>query len=160
MRPLILCLLFVFAVLRTVVSVPVEEDDDARSSDDIFGDVQFKLLYKVFEECSKKGIVPCLKMKALTMVDRALRKTSIQVSENFALIKDTKATEFEESSRAMTESELETSLPVDSEKKEDKLDELLLDRVGKFLKSYTIQIKLFDGSDVAALKRSVSEGKT
>lgn len=116
-------------------------------------------VYKVMQDCSEKNMATCLKMRALQYVDRALRKTdSIDVFEGISLVKS----ESVESSRglngrSLAESELEEAQPKDDDEKDTQVENLLLDRVARFLESHTLQLKVPESS-ISGMRRSLDEG--
>lgn len=97
------------------------------------------LLYRTYHHCEASGdLVPCLKIKALKLTDRALKINSIPLFEGLTIIRNE-----EGDGRAFTAPEFEeNSLPQDPEKKDDALDTLLIDRVTRFLKSHSLQFSL------------------
>lgn len=119
-------------------------------------DAELKLVYRVFEECEKKHFESCLAMKAVSFLDRAMKKSSIFLVDGLSLekSKDIDSTE----QRSLTEEDLERSLPQDEEERTGELRNLLLDRIGKFLQFYSLRIRVPE-DNVADLKRSIEEGK-
>lgn len=122
--------------------------------------VGLERVYKVMQECSEKNMATCLKMRALQYVDRALRKSdSIDVLDGVSLVKS----ESVESSRglngrSLSESELDDSLAKDDDEKDTQVENLLLDRVARFLESHTLQLKVPESS-ISSMRRSLDEGK-
>lgn len=61
--------------------------------------------------------------------------------------------------RALSESELDNTLPPNEEEKDSQVESLLVDRVARFLQSHTLQLKVPEQS-ISDMKRSLDEGKT
>ncbi|VVC33494.1 Protein of unknown function DUF1676 [Cinara cedri] len=117
-------------------------------------------VYKVMQECSEKNMVTCLKMRALQYVDRALRKSDdIDVFEGITLVKS----ESVESSRglngrSLSESEVDETPAKDEDEKDAQVENLLLDRVARFLESHTLQLKVPESS-ISDMRRSLDEAR-
>lgn len=122
--------------------------------------VGLEKVFKVMQECSEKNIATCLKMRALQYVDRALRKSdNIDVFDGITLVKS----ESVESSRglngrSLSDSELDDTLAKDEDEKDAQVENLLLDRVARFLESHTLQLKVPESS-ISGMRRSLEEGK-
>lgn len=117
-------------------------------------------VFRAVKDCSEKNVFTCLKMRALQYVDHALRKPeNIEVADGVVLVKS----EPVESSRglngrSLSESELDES-PVSNEVEKDaQVENLLLDRVARFLESHTLQLKVPESS-ISDMRRSLDEGK-
>lgn len=121
--------------------------------------VGLEKVYKVMQECSEKNMATCLKMRALQYVDRALRKSdNIDVLEGITLVKS----ESVESSRglngrSLSESEVDETPAKDEDEKDTQVENLLLDRVARFLESHTLQLKVPESS-ISDMRRSLEEG--
>jgi hypothetical protein len=101
-----------------------------------------KVLYRTYQQCEQQeDMFACLKLKALKFLDRALKVKSIPVLDGMEIVKK----DDEEVSRQMNEPLVEideTNLPMDPEKRQETLDDLLVDRVSKFLRSHTLQFSV------------------
>lgn len=100
-----------------------------------------KVLYRVFEKCGEVGDMgSCLKLKAVSLIDKALSIDALPISDYVSIAKDPssemKPAEME------SETEIEKSLPHDSLKKNVALDKILQDRVSRFLETRTIKFTL------------------
>lgn len=122
--------------------------------------VGLEKVYKVMQECADKNMATCLKMRALQYVDRALRKSdNIDVIDGITLVKS----ESVESSRglngrSLSESQLDVDPTKDEDDKDGMVENLLLDRVARFLESHTLQLKVPESS-ISGMRRSLDEGK-
>lgn len=157
------------ATLFVIAGVVRPEDDlkiNVNGDDSVAAGLRFFL--RLYDDCSRKdGLSPCLKMKAITFFDRAMRTLEIPLTESLILVKNAAA--IEESSgpqdqqqeavgRSLTEAEIERSLPEgDYEARDLQLNKLLLDRVARFFNTYKVQIAL-PKMDTSDLKRNLEEG--
>ncbi|XP_046409230.1 uncharacterized protein LOC124174165 [Ischnura elegans] len=122
-----------------------------------------RLLARVYSECSARAsTMPCLKTKAVAFLDRALRLPEIPLAESVSLVREENevgaAGERDGRSMAAAEAELEASLPADDEAKDAALDEMLLERVSRFARSHTLQLKLPQLAP-NEIQRSLEEGR-
>lgn len=118
-------------------------------------------VYKVIQECGDKDLSICLKMRALTYVDRALRRSEdISIVDGITLVKADTSNEAYRglNGRALSQDELDASLPKNVEEKNTQVENLLFDRVARFLESHTLQLKV-PQSSISEMKRSIEEGK-
>ncbi|XP_071441026.1 uncharacterized protein [Hetaerina americana] len=152
-----LLVLFAFAVSS---AFPAEEaPSPAQNSAIAEGDYVDKA-YRFVQQCGSKDFLYCLKMRALTFVDGALRAPGdMSLSEGVTLVRSG-ADEGGRAAygRALTEEELEASLPRGQDERDSTVESLLVDRVARFLKSHTLQLK-FPDSSISELRQSVEEGR-
>lgn len=156
---------FSLATLLFIVGVVKAQDDvkiNINGDDHVATGLRFFL--RLYDDCNKKdGLSPCLKMKAITFFDRAMRTIEIPLTESLVLVKNgvSSASLDQQQTpvgRSLTEAELEASLPKSSyEARELQLNELLLDRVASFFNSYKVQIA-FPKVETTELKRNLEEG--
>lgn len=115
-------------------------------------------VYRFIQECGNKDFSMCLKMRALTFVDSALRQGDVVISDGVTLLRTGDAPAVSaKSGRALTQAELESTLPSNEEERTTQVETLLVDRVAKFLQSHTLQFKVPESS-ISDMKRSVEEG--
>lgn len=113
--------------------------------------------YKWVQGCGEKDMSLCLKMRALTYVDKALRRPEdISLFEGVSLVR-TEAASRENFGRAVSEDELDASLPKDADTKDAEVESMLVDRVARFLQTHTLQLKVPDSS-IQEVRRSLDEG--
>lgn len=126
----------------------------ATNAEDIYNQGTRALL-RVYDECTKAeyGVSACLKKKAVTIIDRVARMDTFTVNDGFKIVKNQNAPEF----KAVSENELEQTLPRGIEARDEVLTELLVDRIAKFFSARTIQIELPKLSN-EELGRSLEEG--
>ena len=104
-----------------------------------------RILYRAFEQCGKVrsgDVLACLKLRALRFADRALRSDSIHVLDGINIVRDFPKAE----DRSGRDSNLEpipevneAVLPTDPDEKENKMNEMLLDRLARFLQTHSMQ---------------------
>ncbi|KAF4533541.1 hypothetical protein B566_EDAN001026 [Ephemera danica] len=143
-------------VISTIVAVCVllaaaraeqETGDDAISS-----------VYRFLQGCGEKSLTYCIKMRALSFVDGALHQGDLPITDGVTLVQTGDAPAQTATGRALSEDELESSLPRESEAREAQVDALLVDRVARFLGSHTLQLKVPDAA-ISDVKRSLEEGR-
>jgi hypothetical protein len=107
-----------------------------------------KVLYRAFEQCGnvKFGeVLGCLKLRALKYADRALRSDSIQVADGINIVRTLPKAE-DGSGRDLNLEPIpevnEAVLPTDPDEKQDKLNEMLLDRMARFLQTHSMQFDM------------------
>ena len=84
-------------------------------------------------------------MKAVGLLDRALALESpLQINEFMSLAKDPEAVENETTTSGPppSERELEAALPRDDHERSSKLDDMIVDRLSRFLRTRTLQFSL------------------
>jgi Protein of unknown function (DUF1676). len=157
------------AAILLIVGVVKGEDDfkiNINGDDSIATGLRFFL--RLYDDCNRKdGLSPCLKMKAITYFDRAMRTPEIPLTDTLVLVQngatsqDTSVSVHKEQTpvgRSLTEAELEASLPTDNyEAKDMQLNQLLLDRVARFFNAYKVQFA-FPKLETSELKRNLEEG--
>lgn len=160
---------FSLAAILLILGVVKGEDDvriNINGDDSIATGLRFFL--RLYDDCSRKdGLSPCLKMKAITFFDRAMRTPEIPLTDTLVLVQN--GANSEETSvsvdkeqtpvgRSLTEAELEASLPTDNYEERDlQLNQLLLDRVARFFNAYKVQFA-FPKLETSELKRNLEEG--
>lgn len=107
-----------------------------------------KVLYRAFEQCEKVrfgDVLTCLKLRALKFADRALRYDSIQVADGINIARTSLKAE-DRSGRDLNLEPIpevnEAVLPMDPEEKQDKLNEMLLERMARFLHTHSMQFDM------------------
>ena len=104
-----------------------------------------KILYRAFQQCGEVrsgDVLTCLKLRALKFADRALGSDSIQVVDGVNIVRTLQKTE-DRSGRDLNLEPIpevnEAVLPTDPEEKQDKLNEMLLERMARFLQTHSMQ---------------------
>jgi hypothetical protein len=122
-----------------------------------------KVLCRTYEQCEQEeDMFACLKLRALKFADRALKVKSIPLVEGVEIVKKNDA----EDSRHLSEPLLEldeADLPTDPEKRQETLDDFLIDRLSRFLRSHTLQFsvpKFLSDFDESAGEKLLEEGES
>ncbi|XP_014241354.1 uncharacterized protein LOC106662064 [Cimex lectularius] len=117
-----------------------------------------RVLYRSLEKCNEKGndLGTCLRLKAVTMLDRALDSESPVVINDFLSLTPDKNAPRNETARS--ESEISSNLPADPEKKDSKLDEMIADKMTRFLQSRSLQFTVPAADIVEGRKKSKKGG--
>ncbi|KAG8328298.1 hypothetical protein J6590_000958 [Homalodisca vitripennis] len=124
--------LVLVAILVAALPAAQGEDSDPGS---------LKVFPRVFDKCSgDPDMFSCLKLKAVTLLDRALTLDSLPVSEYLSITRDPSAKV--DQSVFQSKEDLEASLPRDLGQKSSILDRLLQDRLSKYLETRTIQLNI------------------
>ncbi|XP_069679303.1 uncharacterized protein [Periplaneta americana] len=107
----------------------------------------WKVLYRLITDCAQKSDMSvCLKMKAVTFLDRAITmKNPLLVNDYLSLARDPSYKDETvgpqgRSLKPLSEAQLEQSLPESLEERSERLDDMLQDKVDKFLQSRTVQL--------------------
>jgi len=115
-------------------------------------------VYRFLQGCGEKDMMLCIKMRALTFVDRALRRPEdIALMDGVKLVRGGDVSR-ELNGRALSEAELDASLPKDAEDREATVETMLVDRVARFLESHTLQLKVPDAS-ISDMRKSLDEAR-
>jgi hypothetical protein len=127
-----------------------------------------KVLYRAYEECGGVrfgDFLTCLKLRALKFADRAFRTDSIQVVDGVNIVRTLPKAE-DGSGRDLSLEPItevnEAILPTDPEEKQDKLNEMLSDRMARFLQTHSMQFnmpRLIDESRQLFDNHPVEQGK-
>lgn len=160
----------IFAAVGVAITsaFPSPEEYDARGNIDVPTEESASLIeegvetaYRFFQSCGDKEIALCLKMRALTFVDRALRKPGdVDLVDGVSLkrTQDDLDVSRELNGRALSEAELDASLPKNADERDAQVETLLVDRIARFLQSHTLQFKVPD-SAISEVKKTLDEGK-
>lgn len=141
-----------------VAGYPAAPEGPAESSEPILTEGVDKV-YRFLQGCGEKDMLLCIKMRALTFVDRALRRPDdINLVDGVTLVGSPEAAR-EMSGRALSEAELDASLPKDAEDRDAQVETMLVDRVARFLESHTLQLKVPDSS-ITEIRKSMDEGQS
>ncbi|RZF48326.1 hypothetical protein LSTR_LSTR010289 [Laodelphax striatellus] len=111
----------------------------ARSEDASSG---LNAIYKTVEKCSAdRDIGVCLKLKAVALMDRALRQPEpIAVTDFVSVVKDPSSVQIVPENES--ETDIAARLPRSYDEKSRSLDQMLWDRLHKFLQTRTLQFSI------------------
>ncbi|KAJ4450983.1 hypothetical protein ANN_02418 [Periplaneta americana] len=157
-----------FAGIALASAFPAAEDFEARSSQNVVATEDSASLleegveraYRFLQSCGDKDMSLCVKMRALTFVDRALRRPGdVDIVDGVSLVRtqDGMDVSRELNGRALSEAELDASLPKNADERDAQVETLLVDRVAKFLQSHTLQLKVPDYA-ITEVRKTLDEG--
>jgi hypothetical protein len=122
-----------------------------------------KLLYRTYEQCEQQqDMFACLKFKALKFADRALQVKSIPLVEGVEIVKKEDAEDRRHLNEPLVELN-EADLPVDPDKRQETLDDILIDRLSRFLRTHTLQFsvpKFIGDLDDSTGEKILQEGES
>ncbi|XP_031847319.1 DUF1676 domain-containing protein Osi9 [Nomia melanderi] len=96
----------------------------------------------VYASCSGEAdLSVCLKLKALSFVDRAARSADIDVVDGFKIVQ-TEEAKNSRADNARSLNDIESSLPTEIEAREAAINDALLDRTAKFLSTHTVELSI------------------
>ncbi|XP_069681909.1 uncharacterized protein [Periplaneta americana] len=123
--------------------------EERNSSND--GDIDYfapglKFVYRAYKQCEGVDLgdlFTCLKLRAIKIADRALQSDTIPLIDGINIVKSIPVTG-EEGARKLNFEPLqevnEASLPKDYELKQNKLNELLAERMARFFQTHSVQL--------------------
>ena len=157
-------ILLAILCLQSVSTSPSGSSVSARGADAADQGLSsgIKVLYRTYHQCEQQeDMFACLKLKALKFADRALKVKSIPLVDGMELVK-----KGDEEGRELNETLVEVdeaNLPTDPEKRQETLDDLLIDRVSRFARSHTLQFsvpKFVSDLDDSAGEKMLEEGES
>jgi hypothetical protein len=160
----------IFAAVGFAISsaFPTSDEYDARGNVDVSTEDSASLIeegvetaYRFLQSCGDKEVSLCLKMRALTYVDRALRRPGdVELVDGVSLVRTQDGLDVsrELNGRALSEAELDASLPKNADERDAQVETLLVDRIARFLQSHTLQFKVPD-SAISEVRKTLDEGK-
>lgn len=151
MNSMWLIIALVPCVLGGIVNPQDNEVFAGRSSND-----GLENAFKYFTECQEKNLETCLGIKAVTLMNRMARTEELKLVDGVSFLR---FGEVDRSGRALSESELENSLPEETSQKRSRLIDLFLDATFRFLKSHTLQLRLPETTSTE-IERALQEGRT
>lgn len=81
----------VIGLVSATLAFPAGEEAPQKESS--YLEDGFDGAYRFIKECGNKDVALCLKMRALTFVDRALRKPEISITDGVSLVRSDEAQE-------------------------------------------------------------------
>jgi hypothetical protein len=163
-------LVLLFAAVGVTISsaFPSSGENEARENTNVSKEDPASLIeegvetaYRFLQSCGHKEMSLCLKMRALTFVDRALRRPGdVVLTDGVSLVrtKDGLDVSREMNGRALSEAELDASLPKNADEKDAQVETLLVERIARFLQSHTLQFKVPE-SAISEVRKTLDEGK-
>ncbi|KAJ0170874.1 hypothetical protein K1T71_013646 [Dendrolimus kikuchii] len=133
---LLVLTLAVAASARTATTSQNKVDEGRSTEEAILGDL--KLAYDTYKDCSGNDISHCLKQKLAKAINKVSKSEELSVLSGVTITKDKDA--------MINEVEVEEANPRSLD--ESSLDNLILDKIIRFMQSHTIQIKFPTSSDI------------
>ncbi|XP_056635944.1 uncharacterized protein LOC130444689 [Diorhabda sublineata] len=107
---------------------------------DNFENTGVRLALKIYDDCTKaEGFSACLKKKAITFLDRISRMDKLNLADGVTVQKVPDASI---EGPAVTEDQLDNTLPRASDAKDAALTKMLLDKASRFVSSRSIEVAL------------------
>ncbi|XP_050304359.1 uncharacterized protein LOC126741925 [Anthonomus grandis grandis] len=123
-------------VIALCLSIGTFAQDSSNNNNNYYGSVREVL--GLYNECSHSdGLSPCLKLKALSLIDRVSRMEKIDLMEGVVVTGKT-----EEDPHAPSLEEVEKSLPRAVDAKSQALTSLMFNRIAKMIGSKTISVSI------------------
>lgn len=105
-------------------------------------DTSLRLLAQSLEKCGKwSELGSCLQVKAVGLLDRALRTGPIELTDYLSLVPEPGASRLAKEA-PLTEEQILESLPKESEAKDTALEGMVNDRLARFLESRTFKFNM------------------
>lgn len=139
-----------------ILSCSTAATTDNRTTDSAGGwSVLPSIVSKLYHDCELKDyeLADCLKIKVISLLDRVGRSDVIQLDDSLALVREGKRLD---SGRALSENDIENTV-TGTEEKGSLLNQMLFDRVSKFLSTHVLKIG-FPKVDVTSIAKSLEEG--
>lgn len=145
---------FVKYILVLLLSVVLISSAAAENNDSSWS-VLPSFVSKIYGDCERKDyeLADCLKVKVVSLLDRASRSDVIELGESMTLVRESNRIDH---GRALSENDIEGTLSGEGEKG-TKLNTMIFDRVSKFLNSHSLKIN-FPKIDTSAFAKSLDEG--
>lgn len=106
---------------------------------DNLDNIGLRIALRVYDECSRAdGFSPCLKKKAITFLTRLEKMEKINIGEGINIVK----TEANQPEVALSEEQIDKTLPRNLEDKDTALTTMLLDKLTSFVSSRTLQVTM------------------
>jgi hypothetical protein len=136
-----------FKVLSCVALLAIVASSSVASSP---AENAFRAMKKIYNVCENSDeMFRCMKIQALKLTDRALKLPSIKITDGLAIVKKDDALE----SRSLGQVDFESNMS------SAKVDELIVDRVNKFMDSYQVSVNVPRLLQSTETPRLVEEGR-
>ncbi|XP_067008106.2 uncharacterized protein Osi11 [Anabrus simplex] len=136
-----LFIVFAFSLLSLYSVLANPETSEETESDSFLNGL--KVLYNAYQNCEKQEeMSTCLKLRALKFADRALKTDKVPLLDGISLVKTPEDTRDGRKMAEPVPEVDESTLPQDPDKKQETLDEMLLERASKFFRSHTLEFSV------------------
>ena len=140
-----------FKVLSSVVLIALVANSSVASSP---AENAFRAMKKIYNVCeSSEELFKCMKVQALKLTDRALKMPTIKITDGLTIVK--KDSELE--SRSMSQNEFDNEKVM--ELSSTQVDDMIVDRVNKFMDSHQVSLNVPRLLSSAETPRLVEEGR-
>lgn len=114
-----------------------------------------RVAMRVYDECSKAdAFSPCLKKKAFTILDRLGRMDKLNIAEGINVVR---AEDAPAPTAAISEEELDKTLPRSADARDAALNDMLVNKVASLVGSRTVQVS-FPEVTSESISRGIEEG--
>jgi hypothetical protein len=107
-----------------------------------------KVVYRAYEQCERVkfgDVLTCLKLRALKFADRVLGSDAIQVVDGINIVKTSPKVQ-DRNGRQLNLDPIpevnEAVLPTDPEDKQHKLNDMLIERLARFVQTHSVQFDM------------------
>lgn len=113
-------------------------------------------MMQYFSSCfDNDDITSCLAVKGIAALNRAARASNIQIAKGVVLTRDPS---YARSGKSLSENEIVSSLPTESEERSSRLFEMATESMNEFFKSHSLQFKL-PAETTQEVSRALEEGR-
>lgn len=144
-----------FRVLSSVVLIALVANTSVASSP---VENAFRAMKKIYNVCeSSEELFKCMKVQALKLTDRALKLPTIKITEGLSIVKKEDGNVSESESRSISQNEFDNGKVMEMSSAE--VDDLIVDRVNKFMDSHQVSLNVPRLLSSAETPRLVEEGR-
>lgn len=139
-----------FKALSCVALIALVANASAASSS---SENAFRAMKKIYNVCeNSEELFKCMKVQALKLTDRALKLPTIKITEGLSIVKKD---DIESRSMSQTEFDNEQAMELSS----SKVDDLIVERINKFMDSHEVSLNVPRLLTSAETPRLVEEGR-
>lgn len=106
-------------------------------------------------DCKHDDLSLCMGLRAVAYMQKLTRMDNVAIIDGVSFVG---SGEIDRTGRALSEAELENSLPEDVSQKTARLFDMFIDAAVRFLKTHTLQFKLPESAP-AEIQRAFDEGR-
>lgn len=142
-----------FKVFSSVVLIALVVNTSVASSP---AESAFRAMKKIYNVCeNSEELIKCMKIQALKLTDRALKMPNIKLTEGLSLVKKEDIAELESRSLGQIDFDSEKVMEMPS----DQVDDLIVDRVNKFMDSHQVSLNVPRLLSSSGAPRLIEEGR-
>lgn len=133
--------------MLTVTSVLVLYFAVCNAATEDYSNYGLRAIIRVYDECQRAdgGFSSCIKKKAVTFIDRATKIDAVNIDDGLKIVRnkdDKDGAKLDTQQKALTETELEQTLPRGFEARDDALTNMLIEKISSFFNGRMVQINL------------------